>query len=317
MGATNEMNDRDISIPPPPPDTEIATPVGKPKAAQILLVTGMSGAGRTTVLKCLEDLGFEAVDNVPLTLLSSLAAAIGWTSNSDSASQIAIGIDIRSRNFGIDAFLAEANRLDESGDRKVTVLFLDCDDDELCRRYTETRHRHPLAQDRPPADGITHERRLVAPLRDRADMVIDTTDLKAFGLDRIIRDHFDPEREPGISIVVTSFGFSNGLPRDTDIVFDVRFLKNPYYVAELQPLTGRDQRVAAYIDEDDGFETFFTDLTGLISSLLSQYVARGRPCLTIAVGCTGGQHRSVYVTERLCAWIDAEGYRVEVRHRDS
>jgi len=310
------MNDRDITI-PPPPDTNIAPPDCYQNAENILLVTGMSGAGRTTALKCLEDLGFDAVDNVPLTLLSSLAAAIGGTSTSDSAAQIAIGIDIRSRNFGIDAFLAEANRLDEDGDREVTVLFLDCDDDELCRRYTETRHRHPLAQDRPLADGVTHERRLVAPLRDRADLVIDTTDLKASGLDQIIRDHFDPAREAGLSIVVTSFGFANGLPHDTDMVFDVRFLKNPHYVAELRPLTGRDQPVAAYIDRDDGFVPFFTDLTGLIASLLPLYAARAPPCLTIAVGCTGGRHRSVYVTERLSAWIDAEGYRVEVRHRDS
>lgn len=273
----------------------------------------MSGAGRTSALKSLEDFGFEAVDNVPLALLGRLVPQ----DVAGAPRSLAIGIDIRSRDFGAAAFLGEIGRLRHGAAGDVSVLFLDCDDEELARRYAETRHRHPLAQDRPLADGIKHERRLLASLRDRADLVIDTTGLRPADLERILRGRFAADRDSGLVIFLTSFGFAQGLPHEADLVFDVRFMRNPHYVAELRPLTGRDKQVADYVVADEGFAPFFEGLTRLLEGLLPRYAAEGRTCLTIALGCTGGRHRSVVAAERLADWLRRQGYPVDLRHRDS
>jgi RNase adapter protein RapZ len=279
-------------------------------ASRVLVVTGISGAGRATALKALEDLGYEAVDNLPLSLVPALMG------HRPLRAPLALGADVRTRDFGASAL---ADTLDglalEDGTRPV-VVFLDCDDARLVQRYTETRRRHPLAADRPVIDGIRLERQYVSPLRERADLVIDTTDLSPADLKRVLNGHFALDRSPGIALSVISFSYRHGLPRDADIVFDTRFLRNPHYVGTLKPLTGLDPVVGAYIAEDEDFPAFFRQLTQLVAPLLPRFEREGKSYLTIAVGCTGGRHRSVYVAERLAAWLGERGRAVSVRHRD-
>ena len=277
-------------------------------AGCVLLVTGMSGAGKTSALKAFEDMGFEALDNIPLSLLESLVAPL--------PRPMAIGVDIRTRDFSIDHFLRGVEHLSADGRVSVQVVFIDCDDDELRRRYAETRHRHPLAKDRPVTDGIAQERKLIMPLRDRADLVVDTTRFGPGELKRILQGHFGEDKEQGLSVFVTSFGFKHGLPRDADLVFDVRFLRNPHYDPALKPLSGQDGPVADFVAGDSGWNPFFDGLTGLLLPLLPRYAAEGKSYLTIAVGCTGGRHRSVFTAERLAEWLRESGQPVRLAHRD-
>ena len=307
------MSEHATIIPADAPDPK---PAGDDKV-RVLLVTGMSGAGKTSALKALEDMDYEAVDNVPLVLLSSLVLPGQRDFQARGFRRpLAIGIDIRTRDFGVEPFRQEIDRLRDESEVEVQVLFLDCDDDELRRRYAETRHRHPLAADRPVADGIARERPLMEGLRDRAEVVLDTTGLGPGDLKRILRGTYAPDSEPGLAVFVTSFSFRRGLPRGADLVFDVRFLTNPHYDPELRPLTGRDDAVAAFIDADAGYQQFFDSLTGLLGPLLPRYVAEGKSYLTIAVGCTGGRHRSVFVAERLGVWLESLDQRVQLHHRD-
>ena len=278
--------------------------------ASVVLVTGVSGAGKSSALKALEDLGYEAIDNVPISLIDRLVAA-------DSPSHpIAIGIDIRTRDFDASAFLVEIGSLSERADLDVHLVFLDCDDEILANRFKETRRRHPLAVDRPIADGIRRERDLMAPLREGADIVIDTSDMGLGDLKRSLENHFTGVGPEGLAVFVVSFGFRNGLPRDADLVFDVRFLRNPHYDLELRSLTGRDRAVADYIGADVDFQPFFDNLSRLLEPLLSRYAAEGKSYLTIAFGCTGGRHRSVFVSENLGAWLRDLGLEPHIRHRD-
>ena len=234
-------------------------------SAGLVLVTGMSGAGRTSALKALEDMGYEAIDNVPLTLLGALVKPVQQNfQGSGFQRPIAVGVDIRTRDFGVESLLDELDRMQGQGRQEARVLFIDCDDDELRRRYAETRHRHPLALDRPVSDGISHERRLVSPLRDRADVLIDTTRFGPGELKRIVNGHFGLGRDTGLSVFVTSFSFRQGLPREADLVFDVRFLNNPHYDPSLKKLSGKDAVVGNYISLDPGFTEFFNGLTGLL-----------------------------------------------------
>ncbi len=286
-------------------------------AGRVLLVTGMSGAGKTSALKTLEDMGYEAVDNVPLSLLASLVApAQRGFAGHGLGRPIAIGVDIRTRDFGAGPFLEELDHLVAESKAAVGMLFLDCDDDELGRRYGTTRHRHPLAQDRPVGDGIAHERRLISVLRDRADLVVDTTGMGPGGLKRILEGHFGLDYAPGLAVFVVSFSFRRGLPREADLVFDVRFLANPHYDPDLRELTGLDGAVGDFIAADKGFEQFLDGLKGLLAPLLPRYAAEGKSYLTVAVGCTGGRHRSVFVAEKLAAWLNGQGQRVQRHHRD-
>jgi UPF0042 nucleotide-binding protein len=278
--------------------------------ARILVVTGMSGAGRATALKALEDLGYEAVDNLPLSLVP------GLMSQRPLAAPLALGADVRTRDFGVTALVDTLDRLAREGAARPLVIFLDCGDEQLVQRFTETRRRHPLAQDRPVIDGIRLERQYVAALRDRADLVIDTGDLSAADLKRILAGHFALDRSPGIALSVVSFAYRHGLPRDADIVIDARFLRNPHYVAALKPLTGLDPEVGAYIAGDEGFPAFFRQLASLVEPLLPRFEREGKSYLTIAIGCTGGRHRSVYIAERLAEWLGERGRTVSVRHRD-
>jgi RNase adapter protein RapZ len=278
---------------------------------RIALVTGMSGAGRTTVLRALEDAGYEAVDNLPLSLLPSLIRPDDMPSRA-----LAIGIDTRTRGFAIAPLLATLDRVRGQPDLDARLVFVDCDDEVLRRRFTETRRRHPLAMDRAVTDGIRLERSLLRDLRDRADLIIDTSTLSQADLKRRVQDSLAIDARPELAVQVVSFAYRNGLPRDADLVFDVRFLANPHYEPELRALTGREAAVAAYIERDTGCASFLGGLTAMLAALLPRYEREGKSYLTIAIGCTGGQHRSVYVAERLTAWLRDNGRRCALLHRD-
>ncbi len=274
----------------------------------LVLVTGMSGAGRSTALSILEDLGYESIDNLPLDLLEPLIAG--------GRRSLALGIDIRTRGFAVAPLLEHLDRDLAGAGLRLTLLFVECDDAVLGRRYTETRRRHPLAHGRPVTDGIAAERNLLAPLRARADLVVDTSALTQAELRHILAGHFRRRGVRGMTVCVTSFAYRNGLPREADLVFDVRFLRNPHYEPELRALTGRDEAVARFIAADPQLEPFFTKLVDLLDCLLPDYRREGKTYLTIALGCTGGRHRSVAVAERLAEWFAAQGETVTLLHRD-
>ena len=283
------------------------------EAASVLLVTGLSGAGRSSALKILEDLGYEAIDNLPLGLLpQALTRGEG-----ERRKPLAVGVDIRGRDFAVEPLLGQLAELDRDPRIAARLVFIDCDDETLRRRFTETRRRHPLAEERPLADGIAAERRMMRPLLERADHMIDTSDLPLPELRRILAGHYGARERGKLTVLITSFSFRKGLPREADLVFDVRFLANPHYVEALRPQTGLDPDVARFVESDDGFPGFFEALTGLLRPLLPRYAAEGKTYLTIAVGCTGGQHRSVAVAERLAAWLrDEKLVSLDISHRD-
>lgn len=282
----------------------------RPQSGLLLVVTGMSGAGRSTALKTLEDMGYEAVDNLPLSLLPSLVGAQA------TRVPLAVGLDVRTRDFAVPALADALDRLATEHNLDLRLVFLDCDDELLERRYTETRRRHPLAAERPVADGIRLERQRLWPLRGRADVVIDSSALTPADLKRVLQGHFAIDGAPGIRIFVTSFAYRHGLPRDADLVFDVRFLRNPHYDEALRPLSGRDAAVGAYIERDPDFHSLFDRICLWLEDALPRYESEGKSYLTIAIGCTGGRHRSVFCAERLAAWLAAKGRRVELAHRD-
>lgn len=281
-------------------------------AGRILLVTGMSGAGHTTALKTLEDMGCEAVDNLPLRLMGPLVRQ-----GPAEGRGLAIGVDVRTRGFEVGGFADEVVALKAETGWPLELVFLDCDDETLQRRFTETRRAHPLAGDRPLSDGIAAERRLLTPLREVADIVIDTSRTNIHEFSRVLRGHLVGAETGSTHVLVTSFAYRNGVPRDADLVIDVRFLNNPHYEPDLRPLTGRDPEVGAYIETDPDFSAFFERLTDLLALLLPRFNREGKSYLTIAVGCTGGRHRSVYVTERLRDWLaQRTASAVDVRHRE-
>lgn len=278
---------------------------------RIVVITGLSGAGLSGALKALEDLGYEAVDNLRLSLVPALLQ------QADPIRRpLALVIDCRTRDFSTKAFLAELECLKAHPDLEVKLVFLDCGDDMLQRRFTETRRRHPLADDRPVHDGILLERSLLQSLQEHSDLTIDTTLLSIHDLRRMLAAAFRLGDRSALQVFVTSFSFRQGLPREADLVFDVRFLMNPHWVPKLRSLTGLDPDVAAYVEADVGFPAFFGHLTDLLRPLLPRYNHEGKCYLTIAVGCTGGRHRSVFVAERLAAWLKGEGTKVSVTHRE-
>ena len=286
----------------------------RPARQRLLLLTGLSGAGKTTALKSLEDMGYESIDHLPLYFLGRLMPA--EAEGAESPAPLAVGVDVRTRDFQIDTLIGIIDKLRRNPRLDVSLVFLHCDTDELARRYTVTRHRHPLAVDLPLNDGIDRERQMLAPLRACADLVIDTTALAPGDLKRLLEGHFDVSKANDLLIQVMSFSYRSGLPREADLVFDVRFLTNPYYDAALRPLTGRDDAVAKFIAADACFAPFFDGMTNLLAPLLPRYAAEGKSYLTLAIGCTGGRHRSVFIAEQLADWLASRGRRARVRHRD-
>lgn len=293
----------------PPPAQDQDGPISA-ALRRVVLVTGLSGAGRSLALDILEDLGYEAVDNPPLELLEEIVAE-------PLGRSVALGVDIRTRHFAVQPVVSCLANLRGDPALSTSLLFMECDDEVLQRRYTESRRRHPLAKGRPLKDGIVDERRLVSPLRDQADLLVDTTSMTPAELRQYLSAQLASSEAPaGLEIFVTSFSYRHGLPRAADLVFDVRFLKNPHYEAELRELTGQDAEVAAYIEADPEFEPFFDRLTAMLQQLLPLYEKEGKSYLTIAIGCTGGRHRSVMTSERLASQLKSDGYRVTKAHRD-
>ena len=280
--------------------------------ARILLVTGLSGAGKTTVLQTLEDLGWETADNLPLSLLDPLLAA-PIAPGAQRKRPLAIGLDSRTRGFDAERIVRQIKKL-EKAHKSVETLYLECQTPELLRRYSETRRRHPLAPDRPPSDGIAEERDITGPLKRWADHVIDTTDSDSNRLRQQIRHRFGGEDAPTLSI--GSFGFARGIPRNADLVFDVRFLRNPHWEKSLRALTGLDEAVAEHIAGDEAYEDALGRIEELLLILLPRYRAEGKSYVSIAFGCTGGRHRSVHVAERVAARLRREGFSPTLEHRD-
>ncbi len=293
-----------------------ATAIDDAPKQRVVIVTGLSGAGKSSALKALEDMGYEAVDNLPLSLLGAVVTPRDGRAPDGEPKPLVIGVDIRTRDFAVESFLDGLDKLMGRDEISVRLLFLDSSDEMLRRRYTETRRRHPLAGDRPVSDGIQHERRLLAGLRDRADDTIDTSELSPGELRQILKDHYALDAPAGLTIFVTSFSYRHGLPREADLVFDVRFLRNPHYETDLRPLSGLDAVVGAFIAADSGCAGFIRDVTGLLGNLLPRFEQEGKSDLTIALGCTGGRHRSVYMAEQLAEWLRDQGLAVGVNHRD-
>lgn len=270
-----------------------------------VIVTGLSGAGMSSVLKTLEDMGYEVFDNFPLTLVDTLLEQ----SHPEDV-PMAIGIDTRSRGFD------PVRLLDVVEQKHAKLIFLYCDESTLHKRFTETRRRHPVAKDRPVSAGIKREQEWLHPLRVAANLVIDTTDLSVHDLRRLLQVQFAVAKGGRLTVSLMSFGFRLGVPRDADIVMDVRFLANPHWELDLRPQTGLDAAVGAYVAADPDFAPFLTRFRALIEPLLPRYTREGKSYLTLAIGCTGGRHRSVYTVEQLAPWLTSLGYATNVIHRD-
>ena len=272
----------------------------------VLFITGLSGAGISTTLKSLEDIGYEVFDNFPLSQVPSLLNEKGYEDQ-----PVAFGFDSRTRAYSPETVIETAKL------QNATIVFLTASNAVIQKRFSETRRVHPLAKDRTVTDGIVYEREWLGPLREAADRLIDTTDLSVHDLKRLIEADFQlGEKGHRLSVTVMSFGFKYGVPREVDMMFDARFLRNPHWDLNLKPLSGKDQAVRDYVRADDGFAPFFEKVSDLSAFLLPRYAHEGKSYLTIAFGCTGGQHRSVFLAETLAKTIEGLGYPVQIRHRD-
>ncbi len=288
---------------------------------QLVIVTGLSGGGKASILHTLEDLGYEAVDNPPLTMLEDMV--------SRGDRKLAVGIDARTRGFDAIAVLETLGRLRGNPERRIQLVYAWADQNTLLRRYTETRRRHPLASQSVVSEGITAEIALTEPLREAADLVVDTSGLPIAGLRRLIERHFgaDAENAP-MAVCLMSFAYPMGLPREADLVFDARFLRNPHYDPTLRIKTGLEADVGAYVEADPDFAAFFSRIVDLIELVLPRFVQEGKKYATITIGCTGGRHRSVHLVEKIakhlvsCSWgtqvrtSSGPSWRVFTTHRE-
>ena len=288
----------------------MTNPAVRSAETKAVLVTGASGAGRSTATRALEDLGFETIDNMPLSLLTRLFDGTG------STPPLALGIDVRNRDFTVDAMVDVLDSFAADGDVDAELLFLDCRSDVLLRRYSETRRRHPLAPSETPEIGIAREMELLVPIRERADHLIDTSNMTPHDLKAEIDRRFGADGSGLMALSVESFSYKRGLPRGVDMIFDVRFLANPHWEEDLRALDGRDNRVAEYVANDPRFADFFDRMEQLVSSLLPAFKQEGKTYLSVGLGCTGGQHRSVAVAERLANALAEQGWQVSTRHRE-
>ena len=288
---------------------------------RVVLVSGLSGAGKASILRTLEDLGYEAVDNPPLTMVPDLVIR--------SERPLAIGLDARSRGFDPDLVLSTLATLCQNPKLRPELVYAWADETALLRRFTETRRRHPLSPQGRVLDGIAEEAELTRPLRKQADLVIDTSDLPLAELRKVIETRFRPDlatgvQQPGMAVSLVSFAFPAGLPREADMVFDARFLRNPHYDPVLRPRTGLDEAVASYIEADPDFPGFVNGIRSLLTLVLPRFVQEGKKYATIAVGCTGGRHRSVHIVDLLAHSLPAPSgkgdeqmeWRVTVTHRE-
>ena len=288
----------------------MTAPATDRNAPTIVLVTGPSGAGRSTAINALEDLGYEVIDNLPLSLLPRLL------DGPPPSRPLALGLDVRNRDFGVNALIEIIDQLSARPDHEPQVLYLDADEEELVRRYSETRRRHPLAPAGPPLAGIAAERALLRPLGGRADVLINTTGLSPHDLRAEIGRWFGTGDGRKLGVTLHSFSYKRGLPRGLDIVMDCRFLRNPHWDPDLRALDGRDAAVADYVAADARFDPFFERVKALIDLLLPAHKDEGKTHLSIGFGCTGGQHRSVAITERMASALAQDGWQVSKRHRE-
>ncbi|WP_423142735.1 RNase adapter RapZ [Parablastomonas sp. CN1-191] len=279
---------------------------------RLLLVTGLAGAGRTTALHTLEDSGWETIDNLPIRFLDRL---IGQTLPGDPGAPLAIGFDSRTRDFSPRRLVAKIAALSQRDDIAIETLFLDCSNEELERRYNETRRRHPQPG-MPAADGIAAERELLDPVRRVADTVIVTTTFTSNDLQQAVRERYPIGPVPQMTVSVTSFGFARGMPPVADLVFDMRFLDNPHWVEGLREQTGRDRPVADHVRADPAFAGAFVRIRDLLLFLLPRYAAQGKPYVNVAFGCTGGRHRSVFMAEEIAKALRTAGFAPTLLHRN-
>ncbi|MDP1669359.1 RNase adapter RapZ [Phaeovulum sp.] len=284
---------------------------GQSEATQrVVLVTGASGAGRSTSIAALEDLGYEVIDNLPLSLVPRLLVG------PPMGRPVALGIDVRNRDFAASRLIELIDRLTREPTLDLEVLFLDCQSDELVRRYRETRRRHPLSPGTDPAQGVAMELDLLAPIRVRADVLIDTTGMSPHELKAEIARWFALGDAPGLLVSLNSFSYKRGLPRGLDMMFDCRFLANPHWVPELRTLDGRAPKVAAHVAADPLYAEFCKRVCELLLFVLPAHLNEGKSHLAIGFGCTGGQHRSVVVTEHMAKALSEAGWAVSKRHRE-
>ncbi len=276
----------------------------------LVLITGPSGAGRSTAIHALEDLGYEVIDNLPLSLVPHLIEG------PNIGRPIALGLDVRNRDFSAAALIELIDQLTRDPRRAPEVIYLDCSPSELIRRYNQTKRRHPLAMAETPTEGISREIDLLAPIRTRADHLIDTTEMTPHDLKAEIARWFSRSAADQMAVSVQSFSYKRGLPRGLDVVLDCRFLANPHWQARLRDKDGTDAEVAAFVAADPLFEPFFDKVQDLILLLLPAHRREGKAHLSIGFGCTGGQHRSVAIAEKLAKVLADAGWPVSKRHRE-
>lgn len=277
---------------------------------RVVLVTGPSGAGRTTAIAALEDFGYETIDNMPLSLIPRLLAG------EPRGRPIALGVDVRNREFSAAALIELIDQLTLSPAVSLELLYLDARADVLERRYSETRRRHPLAPSDAPREGIVAEIDLLAPIRARADVLVETSALSPHDLRAEIARLFDPGVLERLSVSIHSFSYKRGVPRGLDLMFDCRFLANPHWEPALRPHDGRDPRVAAYVAADERFDAYFERVLDLLQFELPAHVEEGRSHVSVGFGCTGGKHRSVAMTEKVTKALAEAGWQVSKRHRE-
>ena len=281
---------------------------------QLVIVSGLSGSGKSTALHVLEDVGYNCIDNLPVSLLPALVAQIEI--HKDDQHKFAIGIDVRNAWKDLQIFPQMISTLKEAH-LPFTVIFLDSQSSVLIQRFSETRRKHPLSDKHTNlAEAISNEQELLEPIRDTADQIIDTSHLTLHELRDLVKERVVGRSLTSMAILFESFGFKHGVPVNADLVFDARCLPNPHWKPNLRPLTGKDQDVIDFLEAEDAVNEMYEDIEQFMTRWLPRYQANNRSYITIAVGCTGGQHRSVYLSERLKAHFDDQYSDVQVRHRD-
>ena len=284
--------------------------MNKDMKKEVFIISGISGAGKSTALNFLEDLDFEIVDNLPLNLL------IPTIHESDNKYSLAFGIDIRTRDFNLKNFSEKLNSLLSEDNLKIKIIFLECNNFTLIRRYKETRRPHPLGKEKTLNELISKEREVLNPIKEKSDIILDTSNLIPYDLKSILLREIENTIDISMKISLFSFGYKTRIPEESDLVIDVRFLKNPFYIHDLKSLSGLDNKVKEYIKSDPFYPTFIKNMKSFLTLLIPKYEQEGKNYLTISFGCTGGQHRSVCVVEEIGKWLNEETIKFNINHRD-